>query len=292
MKAVEIVKKLSKKDLLILQVMEREMGRYEYVPLERIEEFSELNNEEIAIRLDRLGKLGLVTRKTAVYEGYNLNILGYDCLALSSLVDRGVLEAFGRSLGIGKEAEVYDALTPKGGRVAVKFLHIGRPSFKHIRRSRNYAAKRPSKSRFELSALTAKKEHLALNRLHDVGVAVPMPIAQDRHVIVMSAIEGAELHRCKSLPAASRILDCIIHNIALAYNEAEIVHGDLSEFNILITPATDILIIDWGQWIDMRLHRDWRFYLERDIKNVLKYFKRKYGEKRDFKIVIENIVAG
>lgn len=108
----------------------------------------------------------------------------------------------------------------------------------------------------------------------------------------MSAIEGAELHWCKSLPAPSEILDCIIDKVSLAHNEADAAHGDLSEFNILVTPPTDILIMDWGQWIDVRLNRDWKFRLERDIKNVLKYFRRKYDEKRDSKIVTENIMAG
>ncbi|MFX0096643.1 MAG: RIO1 family regulatory kinase/ATPase [Candidatus Hodarchaeota archaeon] len=291
MKAAEIVKMLSKKDLLILQTVEQEMRRYEYVPLERIEESSELNHEEIVFQFNRLSKLGLVSQKTTIYTGYGLKVMGYDCLALSTLVDRGVLEALGKPLGVGKEADVYDALTPKGERVAVKFLRIGRPSFKHIRRSRDYAAKGPSKSWLGLSKLTAKKEYLALNRLFDVGVAVPMPIAQDRHVVVMSAIEGAELHQCKALPKPSKMLDHIIENIALAFNEAQVVHGDLSEFNILITPTADILIIDWGQWIDTRFHRDWRFYLERDINNVLKYFKRKYNEKRDLKIIVETIIA-
>ena len=291
MKAAEIVKELSKKDLLILQTIERETKRYEYVPLERIEESSELNHEEIIFRFNRLSRLGLVSKKTTIYTGYRLNVIGYDCLALSTLVDRGVLEAFGKPLGIGKEADVYDALTPKGERVALKFLRIGRPSFKHIRKSRDYAAKRPSKSWLGLSKLTAKKEYLALNRLHDVGVAVPMPIALDRHVVVMSAIEGAELHKCKTLSAPSTVLDRIIDNIALAFNKAKVVHGDLSEFNILITPAADILIIDWGQWIDIKFRRDWEFYLERDVTNVLKYFKRKYNEERDFKTIMESIVT-
>lgn len=292
MRAAKIVKKLSKEDLLILQVIEREMKRYEYVPLQRIEELSEMNHEEIVFRFNRLSKLQLVSQKNTIYTGYSLKVIGYDCLALSALVDRGMLEAFGKPLGIGKEADVYDALTPKGERVAVKFLRIGRPSFKHVRRSRDYAAKRPSKSWFGLSKLTAKKEYLALNRLFDAGVAVPMPIAQERHVVVMSAIEGGELHQCKTLPEPSKILDRIIDNIALAFNEAKVVHGDLSEFNILITPTTDILIIDWGQWIDIKFRKDWRLYLERDINNVLKYFMRKYNERRDLKIIMETIISG
>jgi hypothetical protein len=43
--------------------------------------------------------------------------------------EANILEAFGKSLGIGKEADVYDALTPRNERVAVKFHRLGRISF-------------------------------------------------------------------------------------------------------------------------------------------------------------------
>ncbi|NVM04641.1 MAG: tyrosine protein kinase, partial [Candidatus Helarchaeota archaeon] len=68
--------------------------------------------------------------------------------------------------------------------------------------------------------------------------------------------------------------------IYLAYSKAKLIHGDLSEYNILITPELDIVIIDWPQWVPYD-HPNFKFYLKRDISNILKFFKRKYDVFRD-----------
>jgi len=54
-----------------------------------------------------------------------------------------------------------------------------------------------------------------------------------------------------------------------------IIHADLSEFNIMV-PESGPKIIDWPQAVEIN-HPHARELLERDLANVLRFFKRKYG---------------
>jgi len=56
------------------------------------------------------------------------------------------------------------------------------------------------------------------------------------------------------------------------YQEARLVHGDLSEYNILLYDGEPI-IIDMGQAV-MLEHPMSREFLSRDIKNIVRYFKK------------------
>jgi serine/threonine-protein kinase RIO1 len=66
----------------------------------------------------------------------------------------------------------------------------------------------------------------------------------------------------------------ILKYIRLAYQKAELVHGDLSEYNILMEEGKCVLI-DWPQWMETD-HQNAQVILERDIDNILAYFQRKY----------------
>ena len=207
------------------------------------------------------------------YVGYTLNYAGYDCLAINALVKAGVLEAFGKPLGVGKEADVYDALNPKGERIAVKFHRLGRISFRQTMRKRGYTTEHASWL-FQ-SRLAAEKEFQALRLLFPYKVAVPAPISQNRHVIAMGMIEGAELADWKQIRKPEKVLKEILRNVRKAYLKAGVIHADLSEYNVILKPNMHILIIDWPQYVTMT-HPNAKQLLTRDIKNILQYFKRKY----------------
>jgi RIO kinase 2 len=63
-----------------------------------------------------------------------------------------------------------------------------------------------------------------------------------------------------------------------AYLKAGVIHADLSEYNIILKPDMHILIIDWPQYV-MRNHPNAQQLLMRDVKNVLRYFSRRYRLK-------------
>jgi RIO kinase 2 len=271
--AVQAFKNLESQDLRILQVIEAAMAKHEFVPKELIVKFSKFNEEEITFRLDRLQKFRLIRQTKQPYLGYALNYAGYDCLAINAFVKAGLLEAFGKPLGVGKEADVYDALTPKGERIAIKFHRLGRISFRQTMRKRGWTTE--DVNWLLRSRKAAEKEFEALKLVYPKGVAVPKPISQNRHAIAMSAIEGAELAQWREIPKPEKVLSEILGNIRKAYLKAGVIHADLSEYNIILKPDMHILIIDWPQYVTAK-HPNAQQLLKRDIENIINFFKRKH----------------
>ena len=281
--AVREFRELEPEDLKILQAIEQQMRNYEYAPTDAISNQAELPIQEIDYRLPILIKKGLLQGWRGQYTGYSLTTAGHDTLAINALVKADVIEAFGKPLGVGKESDVYDALTPTQQQVALKFHRLGRTSFKKTKRKRNYTIKYSyTPDWHHRSRIAAKKEYTALKLLYPKGVAVPEPIKQTRHVLVMGMIEGAELYHHPELPDAQAVYNEILVNVKVAYRDAHIIHGDLSPFNIILQPNQHILIIDWPQHVSTK-HPNAKELLERDLRNVLTFFKRKYGLKNRLK---------
>jgi len=276
--AVKVFRKLQPPDFRVLLVIEAGMRKHQYVPEDYIVKISNLGDERTIHILTQLSKMRLIRRWKDAYRGYVLNMAGYDCLAINTFVKTGVLEAFGKPLGVGKEADVYDALTPQNERIAIKFHRLGRISFRQTRRKRDYAADRKHLSWLYQSRLAAKKEYQAMKILYYHGVSVPKPILHNRHAIVMGIIEGVELAELSKLPQPRKIFKEILSNVKKAYVEAGIIHADLSEFNILLKPDMHILIIDWPQWVT-RKHPNAEQLLERDVQNIVRFFQRKHKLK-------------
>ena len=277
--AVRVFRELEPEDLRILQAIEQQMRNYEHAPKDAIYKQAELPPQEIDYRLPLLIKKGLLQGWRGQYIGYSLTAAGHDTLAINALVKANVIEAFGKPLGVGKESDVYDALKPDGRQVALKFHRLGRTSFKKTKLKRDYTVKYSyTPDWHHQSRVAAKKEYAALRLLYPKGVAVPEPIKQTRHVLVMGMIDGAELYHYPELPDAQSVLDEILVNMKSAYQDTHIIHGDLSPFNIILKPNQHILIIDWPQSVSTK-HPNAKELLERDLRNVITFFQRKYGVK-------------
>ena len=111
--AVEVFRELESEDFRILNIIEASMSKREFVPKEQIQKYAKVPMDRIEFILSKLNKLGLTYRIKGAYVGYTLNYAGYDCLAINALVKAGVIASFGQTIGVGKEADVYDALNPK-----------------------------------------------------------------------------------------------------------------------------------------------------------------------------------
>jgi RIO kinase 2 len=274
--AVKVFRQLESEDFRILNIIEAAMSKREFVPIEQIQKYAKLPMDRIEFTLGKLNKLGLTNRTKGAYVGYTLNYTGYDSLAINTLVKAGVIESFGQILGVGKEADVYDALSSNGKRIAVKFHRLGRISFRQTRRKRGYI--REHSTWLFQSHLAAEKEFQALQLVYKNGVSVPEPISQNRHVIAMGMIEGAELSKYKEIAKPEKILKEILRNIRKAYLKAHVIHADLSDYNIILKPDGHILIIDWPQYV-FTDHANAEELLERDLKNILTFFSRKFDVK-------------
>lgn len=275
LEAIEAFRQLKAGDFKMLEALERWMKRYEFVPIDKLPSLSNIPEKDVNFFISRLNKFKLVVRQKMGYEGYKLLPAGQDALALKSLVDKDILQAFGNPLGIGKEADVYDALMPDGTKVAVKFHRLGRTSFTRVAKLRPYQLKHDW---MYLSRIAAEREFKALKVLYP-KVSVPKPIALDRHVIVMGLIEGVELANVESISDPKAVLEEIIKNVKIAF-ELGIIHADLSEHNVVIKPDGEVLIIDWPQWIPTS-HASAKEMLKRDLENVAKFFRRKFCLKKE-----------
>ncbi len=286
-KAAAAITKLESHDLRILQAIELGMIQHEVVPFEEVVRYSDLNESELEYRMKRLDELELLYRQWDPYLGYIMNYNGYDLLALNALVKADVLEALGPSIGVGKESDVFEAVTPGDVKVAVKFHRLGRTSFRDTRRKREYVADRRHISWLYQSRLAAEAEYSALKRMHEAGVSVPEPIDQNRHVIVMQLIEGTQLSDIISLDEPRLFLDDILEDVRLAYR-AGVIHTDLSEYNILVDGEGEVWIIDWPQYTSTD-HPNAEELLERDVGNVVYYFQRKYGLEYDLEQALNQV---
>jgi RIO kinase 2 len=275
--AVRAFRELESEDFQLLQNIEQQLKNYEYAPKDAIQKHSDLPFSEIDYRLPLLIKKGLLQGRRSQYTGYTLTAAGHDSLAINALVEADVIKAFGKPIGVGKESDVYDALAPDEQKVVLKFHRIGRTSFKKTKLKRSYTIKYGHTPDWNhQSRIAAKKEYDALKLLFPRGITVPQPIKQNRHVLVMSMIEGTELYHYPELPDAQAAFIEILVNVRKAYQNVHVIHGDLSPYNIIIQPNQHILLIDWPQFVSTK-HPNAKELIERDLRNVLTFFKRKYG---------------
>ena len=200
--------------------------------------------------------------------------------AIYKLVQDGHVDAFGGPISTGKEANVYEALASDDGvdhDVAIKIYRINASNFQQMR---EYLEGDP---RFEGIGSDKKKVVLAwtqkefanLRRAERAGVRVPTPIAVERNVLVMELVGLVE-------ERARRLAEVDVENPETAYevvreymrrlHAAGLVHGDLSEYNMIIHDG-ELVVIDLGQAVTVH-HPNAEEFLRRDCRNVAVFFSR------------------
>lgn len=281
--AAEYVRTLNKYETSILIALERGMKRYSWVPLEQLKTATKLSESEINYRLSRLIAWGMVRFNPVPYDGYSLVFGGYDTLALATLTHKGTISALGSQIGEGKESIVYDALGL--GPVAIKFHRVGGRSFSSARVNREYMMEGHCPWLLA-SRKSAEQEFEALKTLHP-KVSVPLPIAHNRHAVVMSLVNGLNLTRY-TFESPGEVLDEILENVRISYGLG-VIHSDLSEYNVLFEDGKCVLI-DWPQWIGTD-HPNAEEIIGRDIDNILAFFKRKYQITRDRGVALQCVTG-
>ncbi|MDH2900723.1 MAG: serine/threonine protein phosphatase [archaeon] len=282
--ASKAVKQLDPEDIIVLKGLEKTLTRFESIPIEALKRITKLDAGKIEFRLGRLNAFGFVMKSQF---GYTLVSSGLDALALHSLVRRGLISGMGRSIGMGKESDVYEVISDAGEKAVIKFYRIGRISFRATRLKRSYSKPDAHNQWLEINIEAARKEEEGLVRALAAGVTTPKFIARDRHAVLMSEVEGLMLHRCRKedIENPRELLKKILENTRTAYLKAKIINGDLSEYNILFDGEKP-WIIDWPQYVNPD-HPNASEILERDVENILGYFERKFGEKIDQRKALE-----
>ena len=262
---------LDPEDFHLLSGVEHGMRFSEWVSREKLPEFSRLTAEEVDYRLDRMLDREFLERKTIQYEGVQLTFAGYDVLALRTFAERDTVEGFGAPLGVGKESDVYEVQSFRP--MALKFHREGYTQFREVHRGRDYTSEKEHTSWLYTARKAAEREYDALETLYP-AVNVPRPVDQNRHAIVMEKVDGTELSKAKLEPAqASGVLDLVLREVAAAYREGY-VHADVSEYNVFVN-EDGVVLFDWPQATPTD-HENARELLDRDVENIVAYFRQKY----------------
>jgi len=194
------------------------------------------------------------------------------------LLNRRRLRELQGAVKSGKESRIYRGIDMKGGDVAVKIYLTSSAIFrqgrlKYIRGDPRFKDI-PHDTR-SLIDQWASKEFKNLQLAKEAGLAVPTPIYVEKNVLLMEFIgkNGGPAPHLREVPlqAASTWYDKIVEMVKDLYDKAKLVHGDLSEYNILV-PDGYPMLIDFAQAVTIE-HPEAREFLRRDIDNLNNYFK-------------------
>ncbi|MFQ5978206.1 MAG: RIO1 family regulatory kinase/ATPase [Candidatus Heimdallarchaeota archaeon] len=282
LRVAPLVKALSSNDFRILRSIEKLRMRHEFAPIEFLPRMTGLSPSFLSERLKHLHKLDLLVRppKKIAYDGIDLTFGGFDVLALKALTDQDALLGLGEQIGMGKESDVLIGTTESEQPVVVKIHRLGKAEFRAVRRTRSYIAERRHLSSFYESRLAAEREFEALSRLSP-RVRVPQPLAINRHMIVMEFLDGDQLNKVRQLTreAIGSIFEEILEMAEVSVNQVEVVHGDLSEFNIFLSRETlNPVFFDYPQFAHIHEPTAWDLF-KRDIENICNFFSKRFKLK-------------
>ncbi|MFX0057273.1 MAG: serine protein kinase RIO [Candidatus Hodarchaeota archaeon] len=198
---------------------------------------------------------------------------------LNKLLTNGPLSRIVGIISAGKEANVYLAYDQQEREVAVKIYKIDSNTSKWMR---NYIIGDP---RFEkipnnvskIIFLWANKEFKNLKRAYAAGLSVPEPIHVKNNILIMEyigfeSIPAPRLKDIKNVKDPINLANELLYFIKNLYQKAKLVHGDLSEFNILYHNQKPV-IIDISQAVSIE-HPNTISLLKRDIYNISNYLNK------------------
>ncbi|WP_456366192.1 serine protein kinase RIO [Thermococcus sp.] len=200
---------------------------------------------------------------------------------LAFLHRRGKISELQGVVSTGKEANVFTGFDSRGSRVAVKVYRTYTTEF---RRMWEYLAADPRmgylpKDVRKLVFQWTRREFKNLQRAIKHGIRAPKPLAFRNNVLVMEFIgDEGPAPRLKdaegglSKAELERLYSHLIEVVERLWREGEMVHGDLSEYNVLLW--NEPVVIDWSQ-ATVRRNRMSVELLKRDLRNIIGYFARK-----------------
>jgi RIO kinase 1 len=200
-------------------------------------------------------------------------------MVIYSFLNSGVLYEVHGVVNAGKEARVYWGKNKEGKELAVKIYLTASAEFKkgmlkYI--EGDYRFKGVKRDTRSLIFAWAQKEFRNLEQASRAKVRVPKPIAVKDNVLVMEFIgkDGVNASSLKEqLPSnPERVYNTLLTYLERLYRKAELVHGDLSEYNIMMWKGNPV-IFDVSQAVPTS-HPMAEFFLRRDLENVNRFFSR------------------
>ena len=210
------------------------------------------------------------------------------------LITEGHMRGLESPINIGKESNVFSALTEDEKRVIIKIYRLETCDFNqmynYIKDDPRYAKLKKKKRKVIFAWV--QREYRNLMKAREAQVTVPIPITFLNNILVLEFVgkNGDIAPKLKDkIPKNKELfLGKIIENIKKLH-KAELVHADLSAFNILNFDETPVFI-DMSQTTTLTHPRAEEF-LHRDIKNICSFFNKvglKVNEEGILKRIINN----
>ena len=195
------------------------------------------------------------------------------------MLNRGYLRTIHGVLRSGKEARIYWGLGQGKRLLAIKIFlttsrEFNRGRLAYIQGDERFkSVRRDTKSLVNLWAL---KEYKNLQQANAAGVRVPTPVKVMGNVLLMEFIGDrkgpAPLLRETPLDHPAKVYDKVAESVRRLYQKGHLVHGDLSEYNIMMDGLNPVLI-DFAQAVTVE-HQMASIFLERDLVQLNQYFEK------------------
>ncbi|RHN46896.1 putative non-specific serine/threonine protein kinase [Medicago truncatula] len=181
-----------------------------------------------------------------------------------------------------KEANVYHATKSDGRELAIKIYKTSVLAFKdrarYVKGDRRFENEYCGSNPRKMVKTWAEKERSNLSRLKAEGIRCPKPYLLKQHILVMEFIgkDGCAAPRLKDADLSlDRLREGYVEMIVAMrtlYQKCRLVHGDLSEYNILYNEG-HLYIIDVSQGVDLDHPLAFEFLIE-DCIHVSDFFKK------------------
>ncbi len=202
-------------------------------------------------------------------------------MTVHKIAKKGYFDILEFVVSTGKEAHVFRASDKAGNPRAVKIYKTKTSDFKNMEKyiKGDQRFKEERKTKQDIVFAWAKKEFKNLSLARSAQASVPLPIFVLENVLVMEFIGAKDAEKTlKEIKSTQSELqdyyEQTIDFMAKIFLKKELVHADLSEYNIMVRAAEKKLVfIDMGQGV-LASHPYAQEFFERDIQNMTKFFSK------------------
>jgi RIO kinase 1 len=200
-------------------------------------------------------------------------------MVIYRFLNNGIVNEVNGVVNAGKESRVYWGKTKTGEDRAIKIYLTSSAEFKKgmlMYIEGDYRFKNVKRDTRALISTWAMKEFRNLEAAIYAKIRVPKPIAVERNVVIMEFIgkDGVSAPSLKERPPKNpeRTYRQLLTYMKRLYRKAELIHGDLSEYNLMLWKGK-LVMFDMSQSVPTS-HPLAEFLLNRDIINVNRFFSR------------------
>jgi RIO kinase 1 len=231
--------------------------------------------EKVLEKRDRMLEHDFSSERAVSEEVFDRSTL----MVIYEFMNKGNIDEIHGVVKAGKESRVYWGKDKQGKELAIKIYLIvssefrkgmlryieGDPRFQGVRHDTR-----------SLIFAWAQKEFKNLELATRARVRVPRPIAVKNNVLIMEFIgengESAPSFKERTPKNPAKVYEQLMTYLERLYRKAGLVHGDLSEYNIMTWKGRTVLF-DVAQAVPL-VHPMADFLLRRDLTNLNKYFSR------------------